>query len=134
MSAIREAENTFREERGMPRIGEGWVSETRLYYEIKDALEGYTVKQHARPDWLAPQHLDVMIEELGVAVEFQGIQHDRPVDFFGGEKAFKKVQERDQRKARLCEENGVPVVYVREGYDLSELLGEIWGRSENQNT
>ena len=44
--------------------------------------------QHGRPNWLGRQHFDVGFQEENIAVEYQGAQHDKPVDYFGGEKAF----------------------------------------------
>lgn len=128
---MREAENTFREERDIPRVGEGWVAETALFYEVRDAFPDETVTQHGRPKWLGRQHLDIFMPDRGVAIEYQGEQHDRPVEFFGGKEAFWKNVERDRKKLSICKRNGVRVVYVRKGYDLSAVISEILsGRSE----
>lgn len=121
----KDAENTVREERGIPRIGEGWISETRLYYQIKEAFPKFSVIHHARLSWLGRQHLDIFIEGLSVALEYQGLQHDQPVEFFGGEKAFLENQRRDKRKKRLCEENDTHLIYVREGYELEAVIKQI---------
>jgi hypothetical protein len=122
---MREAENTFREERDIPRVGEGWVAETVLFYKVKDAFPEETVVQHGRPKWLGRQHLDIFMPDRGIAIEFQGEQHDRPIDFFGGEEAFKKNVERDRMKLAKCRRNGVRIVYVREGYNFAEVIAEI---------
>lgn len=122
---IREAENSFREEKGLPRIGEGWVAETELFYRLKESFSGMSVIHHARPDWLGLQHLDVLIEEASIAIEYQGAQHDRPIDYFGGEEAYKNTLKRDERKRRACKKNGVTLIYVREGYKLNEVINEI---------
>ncbi|WP_441000271.1 hypothetical protein [Fodinibius sp. SL11] len=124
-SILREAENLLREKRELPRIGEGWISETKLYQEIKNHFEDTAVVQHARPEWLKPQHLDVFLPLHKVAIEFQGAQHIRPVDYFGGEKAFKKQQKRDARKARLCEENNCELIEVFQGYEPKKVLKKI---------
>ncbi len=121
----KEAENTVRLEKNIPRIGEGWVSETKLFYEIKENFPDFTIWQHARPKWLGRQHLDIFIEDLNIAVEYQGLQHDEPVEFFGGEKAFVENQKRDARKRELCRKNQVTLIYVREGYNLDEILDVI---------
>lgn len=126
---MREAENTFREERDIPRVGEGWVAETALFYEVRDALPNETVIQHGRPKWLGRQHLDIFMPDRGVAVEYQGEQHDRPVKFFGGEEAFRRNVERDRKKLSICKRNGVRVIYVRQGYKLAEVISEIQSNS-----
>lgn len=122
---IREAENMVREQNQIPRIGEGWISETELYYRIKEAFPFLEVVQHASPKWLGKQHLDIYLPMLRVAIEYQGRQHDEPVEFFGGVEAFVKTQERDTRKRFLCGKNHVVLIDVRPGYDFDELENRI---------
>lgn len=74
---------------------------------------------------MGKQHLDIWIPELNIAIEYHGLQHDQPVDFFGGQDAYDKNVERDNRKKTLCMENGVRLIEVREGYDIQELIREI---------
>lgn len=123
----RQAENMVREDAGLPRVGEGWLSETRLFYELRDAFPHLEVHQHASPQWLGRQHLDVYIPELAIGVEFQGVQHDGPVEFFGGAEAYEAVKKRDIRKLRLCKRHGVRLIYVRPGYELQLVIDEILG-------
>jgi hypothetical protein len=118
---LRESENIVREKVGLPRIGEGWVSETELYILIQDSLPGIKVVQHARPHWLIPQHLDVYLPDFKIGVEYQGAQHLAPVDYFGGEKAFTEQQRRDERKKKLCRKNGCTLIEVFQGYNIFEL-------------
>lgn len=121
----KEGENTVREEKGIPKIGEGWIGETNLYYELRTALQGMDVIHHARPKWLSRQHLDILIPDKQVAVEYQGSQHDQPVDWFGGEQAFKTTKRRDAKKLRLCKKNGVRLIYVRTDYKLEDVIRTI---------
>lgn len=119
------AEDRYRESIGMNKIGEYWRSETELYYSIKLAFNNTEVKQHYSPKWLGRQHLDIYIPEFNIGIEYQGVQHYRPVDFFGGVEAFEKGQERDLRKKKLCDEHGCHIVYVNEGYNLNEVIERI---------
>lgn len=122
---LRQAENALREDSGLPRVGEGWLAETQLYYEIKAAFPGMEVVQHATLPWLKRQHLDIYISDIITAVEYQGPQHNGPVDYFGGEEAFAAIQERDLRKQRLCKRHGIKLVYARPGYSLEDIIAEI---------
>lgn len=124
---MREAENTLREERAIPRIGEGWIAETELFYKVRNAFPGEVVIQHGKPKWLGRQHLDIFMPDRGLAIEYQGEQHDRPVDFFGGAEAFKRNIERDRMKLAKCRRNGVRIIYVRAGYNLSDIISDITG-------
>jgi hypothetical protein len=125
VQAIRSAENAWRAEQKIPHVGEGWVAETKLYYEIKAAMPEWEVQHHATLPWLGRQHLDIFVPGLSVAVEYQGEQHDRPVEFFGGEKAFAQTVERDQRKASLCRRHGIRLLYVSDGYRLADVVLEV---------
>lgn len=50
---------------------------------------------------------------------------NEPVKFFGGQEAFIKNQERDQRKKKLCEENGVKLLFVFPETDTFKFLKEL---------
>jgi hypothetical protein len=108
---LREAENRLRERHGLPRIGEGWVSEMELYHLIHSIFP--SAIHHARPNWLKPQHLDVFIPDMSIAIEYHGAQHFEPVDLFGGEKALQETRTRDARKEKKCKENGVRLLVWR---------------------
>lgn len=122
---IREAENTWREEADLPRIGEGWVAETQLFYEVKHALPHLEVVQHYRAEWVGKQHLDVGIAAIRIGLEYQGAQHDQPVAFFGGAAAFAKTVERDRQKLNKCRRHGWRLIYVRDGYRLADILQDL---------
>ena len=124
-SLCREAEDLFREAEGLPKIGEGWISETTLYYLIKENLVNHEVIHHGSEKWLGRQHLDIYIPELKIAVEYQGRQHSEPVEFFGGQEAFEKNLERDARKKRLCDENGVNLLYVYPETDRDDFIQNL---------
>jgi hypothetical protein len=58
-------------------------------------------------------------------VEYQGLQHDNPIEFFGGENGFLKGQERDIRKKKLFKENNSILIEVRMNYELDLIIKEI---------
>lgn len=122
----RRAENLFRESLGVPAVGEGWVSETALFRAVEDAFGSETaVVHHGKPDGFGLQHLDIWVPEWRIGIEFQGQQHDRPIEFFGGQAAFEANQRRDKEKRRKAKELGIRLIEVRPGFDLAALLEEI---------
>lgn len=82
----------------------------------------HRIQRHGKPAWLAPQHLDIWFPDNNLAIEFQGLQHFIPVDYFGGESRFRDQSERDLRKRRLCESNGCHLVIVDQDYEQEALL------------
>lgn len=124
-SITREAENRVREKHGLPKVGEGWIQETLLYYKIKYAFPELEIQFHARPGWLKGQHLDIFIPQLSIAIEYQGVQHNEPVTYFGGREAFEKTKQRDTIKYIRCKRHGIHLIYVYPDYKFEEVLEEI---------
>jgi hypothetical protein len=122
---LREIENLYREEKGYPKIGEGWIRETELYTKLSDLFPNLKIMHHASPNWLGRQHLDIYIPEKNIGIEYQGLQHVQPIDFFGGEDAFCKQKKYDQSKLNKCKENNCHLIYVYPNYILEEVIKEI---------
>jgi hypothetical protein len=118
-------QDEFRISKGLPKIGEGWISETELFQKIKNHFNLENVKQHGKPRWLGRQHVDIWIPKYRIGIEFQGKQHYEPIEYFGGEDAFKKNQERDLRKKDLFEKNKAHLIEVTHGYDLESLIKKM---------
>lgn len=116
----RDAENDVREQLGVPRIGEGWVSETQLYKLVAHMFSDYEVIREASPDWLGNQRLDIFIPSLNIAIEYQGEQHFKPIELFGGTEGLRRTRERDKRKKRLCQENKVKLVFFKYNENLNQ--------------
>lgn len=95
-------ENIVRQEFGFKKVGEGWVSETLLYQIIARIFPDLEISRHHRPDWLEGLELDIYIPSLKLGIEYQGQQHYQPISIWGGKGALIALQERDERKRKLC--------------------------------
>jgi hypothetical protein len=85
-------------------------------------------------DWLAPQHLDIFVPELSLAVEYMGQQHYEPIEHFGGRAGFKGTIERDSRKLEICHKIGIMLEYVRYDEDMGMRVAEIMKRYAKQRS
>jgi hypothetical protein len=94
-----------------PLQGPSLINETVLYWRTAAAVSPHKVLRHHRPNEFRGLSLDIFIPDLSVAIEYQGAQHFEAFDHLGGEKALKRTQERDERKARLCREAGIQLIY-----------------------
>ena len=128
---LKQSEDLYRETIGMPKVGEGWISETELFYKISDYFKDEEVVHHASPKWLGRQHLDIYLPKLKIGIEYQGAQHYEPIEFFGGQEAFEKTVERDKRKKELCEKHNCMLIYADKGYDLNEIIVTIESRNND---
>lgn len=62
---------------------------------------------------------------LSHLVEYDGIQHFQPINFFGGEENFQKGQLRDKIKNNYCIENNIKLIRIK--YDEEITLERIMG-------
>jgi hypothetical protein len=115
-----EAEDKIRMIVGVPLIGEKFISETILFKTVAYLLNSHEVIHHYRADWLGRQELDIFVPSLKLAIEYQGEQHFKPVDAWGGEEALLRGQRRDDEKKQKCEQAGVKLIYFDYRTELSE--------------
>ena len=113
-------ENETRKELGFKKIGDGWISETTLYSIICQILPNEKIIRHYRPDWLNGLELDIYIPRLKTGIEYQGQQHFIPIEHWGGEKAFRKLQKRDMQKAKICEKENIRLITIDYDEPLTE--------------
>lgn len=85
-----------------------WKHELSLFHAVRGFYPD-TLYQY-RPDWLGRQSLDLYIPSLRTAIEYQGVQHYLPVEFFGGEEALSQRRDLDRVKKELCAANSVRLI------------------------
>ena len=85
------------------------ISENKLKQLLSNIYSN--IEYQKRFDWLGKQSLDFYLPEYNIAIEYQGKQHFESIEMFGGDEEFKKTIERDKRKIKLCEENGIKLYH-----------------------
>lgn len=112
-------ENLARVELGFPKIGESWTSEVVMFNIVEGIYPDYDTKRHHRPEWLEGLEIDIFVPEVNIGFEYQGIQHFKPVEHWGGAKQLEKQQRHDKKKKKLCEEHGVRLITIDYNEELS---------------
>lgn len=115
-------ENEVRRKFGHKKVGEAWSSETILFYIIQTIFSKLTILRHYRPSFLKGLEIDIFISDLKIGIEYQGIQHFKPVDYWGGAEALKKLKQRDIQKKAICEKEGIKLIYFYHDEGLSNEL------------
>lgn len=91
------------------------LKEIKLFNKISGVYPN--IDHQYYPDWLGTtwsgpnQSLDMYLPEYGIAIEYQGRQHFHSVEYFGGKKAFIRLQKSDENKRKLCLENDCKLFY-----------------------
>lgn len=97
-----------------------WKSERKLYDVIHnifpDAIYQY------RSNWLERQSLDIFIPSINTAIEYQGIQHYKQVDYFGNQDEFEQRIQNDIKKKELCKNNNVNLIEWLYNDPISDIL------------
>ncbi len=118
----RAIENEVRIKFDVKKVGEAWANETLLYNIVKNLLPNQKILRHHRPDWLERLELDIFLPTLNIGIEYQGIQHYKPIKHWGGKEALKKTKERDKKKQYLCQKNNIILIYF---YHYEQLSNEL---------
>lgn len=127
--------NHLSKKSGCPICGE-----SKLERELALILDKQNVdyERFKRFKWLGRQSLDFYLPEHRIAVECQGAQHFKPIDFAGkgqdwATKSFKENKKRDDLKLKKCLTNDIKMIYIIDNeefleekyhFDITEPLSE----------
>jgi len=128
-----DAEQSFRNHLGLKPKSPRWISEQDLYDKIKLKFSNLTVISQASPHWLGRQRFDIYLPEINLAIEYNGVQHYKAVDLFGGEQGLIQTQQRDFEKRTKCELNNCDLLIVDGNYDVNEVFKYINELIEKNN-
>ena len=79
---------------------------------------------------------DFYISEYNLLIEFQGIQHEHPIDYFGGEEQFAIQQEHDKRKREYAKLHKITLleIWYYDINNIEEILNnELFKLNKNIN-
>ena len=100
------------------RVPSKWSNEYKLYVAIKRYVPDAQY-QH-RCAWLGSQSFDIFLPTQNIAIEYQGEQHYKSLEIFGGEEGFAETKRRDEQKQKLSSENGVALKMWNYIYHVSD--------------
>ena len=95
--------------------------ESKLEYNTRKILEDNKIEYEYQKkfEWLGNQRLDFYLPKHKIAIECQGGQHYKPVDFGGkgedwAKKLFEKTKKLDRIKLNKVKENNIRMLYINE--------------------
>ena len=69
---------------------------------------------------------DFYLPEYNICIEYDGIQHFEPVEYFGGEKTFLRTIECDKIKNEYCSKNNIRLIRIKYDEDINEKLSNLF--------
>ena len=82
--------------------------------KIKDILDAFEIKYIYNKNIWGDSHLrpDFYLEDYNLVIEYDGIQHFEPIEYFGGEERFKMTQQKDIEKNDYCKVNNIDMLRI----------------------
>ena len=68
---------------------------------------------------------DFFLPDYNTCIEFNGIQHYKPVKYFGGEEKLKEQQINDKIKKDFCEDHDIKLVIIRYNESVEDKLKNL---------
>ncbi len=100
--------------KGEQHIAE-YLKNHNITYIAQATFEGCKSKYLLKFDFYLPEH--------NLCIEYDGMQHYEPVEYFGGQKGFESSQIRDEIKNTYCRNNNINLVRIR--YDEKNINGVL---------
>lgn len=121
---VRKLENELRNIKGFRAVGTLY-NENLIFRRLKEEFFNLSIISQYSPDWLGSQRFDIYIKEYNIAIEYNGIQHYQPVEYFGGKKGFEATQKRDMVKRKKCKLNNCFILEIKYDENLDDVLSRI---------
>jgi hypothetical protein len=116
----KELENETRQAFGYMQIGQKWLNETFLFKIVSMLVAPAEVIHHYRGKELEGLEIDVWIPSLGIGIEYQGEQHFRAMEHWGGQTGLERRLSNDKRKKALCQTLGYELIEFNHAEAISE--------------
>jgi len=70
-------------------------------------------------------YYDFYLPEYNIMIEYNGLQHYKPIKFFGGQDSFNYLKERDKIKKDYCLNNQIKLIIISYKEDIDEILNNL---------
>ena len=72
-----------------------------------------------------PLPFDFYLPDYNYCIEYDGVQHFEPIDYFGGQEAFERTVEHDNMKNEYCKNNGIELLRIPYFKNVEEELNNF---------
>jgi len=74
---------------------------------------------------ILPLKFDFYLPIYNICIEFDGVQHFEPIDYFGGLRVLEDTQKRDKIKNEYCLNNNIRLIRIKYNENIKEKLKSI---------
>lgn len=91
-----------------------WLDDNNIEYKIQYRFDDCRDKRSLPFDFYLPDYNKI--------IEYDGLQHFKPVEYFGGEKDFKTTKNHDNIKNDYCKAHDIPLLRISYKQNIEEEL------------
>lgn len=89
------------------------------------------IQQKSFPDLFCkdrfhPLKFDFYIPSINTCIEYQGIQHYKPLGVFGGKEGLRESKRRDNLKREYCQIHNIELLEIKYGEDVEDILTKLF--------
>ena len=99
-----------------------WLNNNLITFEPQKTFDGCRNKKLLPFDFYLPTH--------NVCIEYDGEQHYKSIDFFGGEEKLEKTRQRDNIKTNYCLKNNIQLLRIKYTENISEVLEDFFNNTK----
>ena len=103
---------------------QNFLDENNIKYKPEQHLKG-CVRPKEGKQRCGKLRYDFYLKELNILIEYDGMQHYKPVKRWGGEKGFEVRKRRDQIKDEFAKSAGIPLIRIKYTYDTQEEINKV---------
>jgi len=98
--------------------------------KIREILETYNINYITQKKFdncrnINPLPFDFYLPEYNMCIEFDGIQHFKHFDFFGGKLELENRKNKDNIKNKYCEDNNIKLLRIKYNEKIEEKLKNV---------
>jgi very-short-patch-repair endonuclease len=104
---------------------------------IREYLEKYKINYKSQFKFKDCKHkrklpFDFYLPEYKICIEYDGIQHYKPIDYFGGESELNNTKIRDNIKNNYCKNNNINLIRIKYNDNITKKLNIIFNNLHNK--
>lgn len=81
-----------------------YLNDNKFSFKEQKNFKNCSYKKYLYFDFYLPEH--------NICIEFDGVQHFEPIEYFGGEKIFEENKIRDHIKNEYCKNNNIKLIRI----------------------
>lgn len=98
--------------------------------QIRTFLENKCVKYMSQHKFLDCKNIlslpfDFYLPEYNLCIEYNGMQHYKPIEYFGGNIGFKKRKINDKIKVKYCKDHNISLLIIKYNENVNKKLASI---------